>query len=202
MNLRRLFQFNKTDKANNPINPNENLADQQTESGNRGELIYLDNFANQDMSLSKQSFTDRGLNEPNEKKYTPLISEVKSFLSQNFFGLGKHNGAKFRSQEALELGMNEIVAGFNNAIIEIMEARRSKLHKLESEAIKIESLCATTTKRLRLACDHVSQEILSLESQLEQASQRQGWVLDALSKYQMGFHQGMREAIEFELIAD
>ena len=202
MNLRKLFHFTQSDKAKDSINQDEKLPDQQPAYENRGELIYLDSFANQDMNLNRKNIVDAGLNEPSEKKYTPLISEVKSFLSQNFFGLGKHNGAKFRSQEALELGMNEIVAGFHNAIIEIMEARRSKLYKLQSEAIKIESLCATTTKRLRLACDHVTQEILALESQLEQASQRQGWVLDALSKYQMGFHQGMREAIEFELIAN
>jgi hypothetical protein len=28
-----------------------------------------------------------------------------------------------------------------------------------------------------------------------------GWVLEALNRYQMGFQKGMREAVEFELMA-
>ncbi len=42
----------------------------------------------------------------------------------------------------------------------------------------------------------------TLREQFESAGQGKGWVLEALNRYQIGFGKGLREAIEFELLAD
>ncbi len=49
--------------------------------------------------------------------------ELKDFFAGNHFGLGRHNGSLYQTQEALALGRETLVAKFQN-VIEIMEAQR------------------------------------------------------------------------------
>jgi hypothetical protein len=37
---------------------------------------------------------------------------------------------------------------------------------------------------------------------VDRACEGKGWVLEALNQYQIGFGKGLREAVEFELLAD
>jgi hypothetical protein len=62
-------------------------------------------------------------------------------------------------------------------------------------------LSPSTSGQLKLACEHTEREIAVLQHQIEKASEGKGWVLEALNRYQIGFHKGMREAVEFELLA-
>ena len=55
--------------------------------------------------------------------------------------------------------------------------------------------------QLRLACDHLQRDIRLLHEQVDAAATGKGWILEPLQRYHIGFTKGLREALEFELIA-
>lgn len=128
--------------------------------------------------------------------------EVKAFFEENYFGLGRHNGAHYRSQEALVQGKQSIVAAFQNVLAEQIERKQAKADKLHDKWLETQGLCATTTARLELARTQIARETETLQAQIASAGASKGWVLEALNRYQTGFGKGLREAIEFELLAD
>jgi hypothetical protein len=130
---------------------------------------------------------------------TPVLS---AFFSDNHFGLGRHNGANYRTQEALELGKHTLVARFQNTLAALVEQKQAKADRLYDKLLETEGFCNTTTSRLRQACTNLEREMTLLRAQADRASEGKGWVLEALNQYQIGFGKGLREAVEFELLAD
>jgi hypothetical protein len=128
--------------------------------------------------------------------------EIKVFFAGNHFGLGRHNGSNYRTQEALELGQRALVSQFQNVLAELIERRQAKADRLTDKTLETEGLCSITTGRLREACTRLAREMAVLQEQFSSAGERKGWVLEALNRYQIGFGKGMREAIEFELLMD
>jgi hypothetical protein len=128
--------------------------------------------------------------------------ELKAFFAENHFGLGRHNGSNYRTQEALELGQRALVSQFQNLMAELIERRQAKSDRLTDKMLETEGLCSATTSRLREACTRLGREMTVLQEQFTNAGDRKGWILEALNRYQIGFGKGMREAIEFELLMD
>ncbi len=128
--------------------------------------------------------------------------ELRTFFAENHFGLGRHNGSNYRTQEALELGQRALVSQFQNVLAELIERRQAKVDRLTDKTLETEGLCSITTGRLREACTRLEREMAVLQEQFSNAGERKGWVLEALNRYQIGFGKGMREAIEFELLMD
>lgn len=127
--------------------------------------------------------------------------ELEAFFQDNHFGLGRHNGASYRSHEALELGKRSLIARFHNVLGDLIARRQEKLNKMQMELIAIEGVSPTMSAQLRLACEQVQSEVVLLEKQVDLSDAGQGWVLDALNSYQIGFNKGLREALDFELLA-
>ena len=136
-------------------------------------------------------------------RFTGLMNapELTAFFQENYFGLGRHNGAHYRTQEALELGRQSLIAKMQNALSDLAERRRAKMHRLQSEVIAIEGVSPSMSAQLRLACEQLQGEIALLQGQIESAATGKGWVLEALNRYQIGFAKGLREVIDFELLA-
>jgi hypothetical protein len=128
--------------------------------------------------------------------------ELKAFFAENHFGLGRHNGSNYRTQEALELGQRALVSQFQNVLAELIERRQAKADRLTDKMLETEGICSVTTGRLREACTRLDREMTVLQEQVSYAGDRKGWILEALNRYQIGFGKGMREAIEFELLMD
>jgi hypothetical protein len=128
--------------------------------------------------------------------------ELKAFFAENHFGLGRHNGSNYRTQDALELGQRALVSQFQNVLAELIERRQAKADRLTDKTLETEGLCSITTARLREACTRIDREMTVLQEQFSSAGERKGWILEALNRYQIGFGKGMREAIEFELLMD
>lgn len=131
--------------------------------------------------------------------YTPVL---KAFFADNHFGLGRHNGANYRTLEALELGKHALVSQFQNMLAELVGQKQSKADRLYDKLLETQGLCDTTTGRLRQACSNLEREMTQLRAQMDSASEGKGWVLQALNQYQIGFTKGSREAVEFEMLAD
>jgi len=139
---------------------------------------------------------------PRSARFLGLLNapELTSFFQENYFGLGRHNGSHYRSQEALNLGRNALVAKFQNCVAELIERNQTKVNKLQNELIAIEGVSTSMSAQLRLACEQAQRDMKVLQDQIDSAQEGKGWVLEALNRYQIGFTKGLREAIDFELL--
>ena len=128
--------------------------------------------------------------------------ELKAFFAENFFGLGRHNGSTYRTQEALAQGKQGMVSRFQNTAATLIEQRQAKIDRLRNMQLQTEGVCATTAAQLDLAQSRLERDICVLREQIAQAENGKGWVLEALNRYQIGFGKGLREAIDFELLGN
>lgn len=128
--------------------------------------------------------------------------ELKAFFAENFFGLGRHNGSTYRTQEGLALGKQGMVSRFQNTVAALIEQRQAKIDRLRNMQLQTEGVCATTAAQLNLAQSRLERDISVLREQIAQAENGKGWVLEALNRYQIGFGKGLREAIDFELLGN
>lgn len=125
---------------------------------------------------------------------------VKAFFDQNHFGLGRHNGANYRTLDAMVFGRNGRIAEFRNVIQGTVDQIQAKIDRLASTQIQADGVCKSTSARLVLAINQLERDRKILFEQSELASDGKGWILEALNRYQAGFVKGMREAVEAELI--
>lgn len=123
---------------------------------------------------------------------------LKDFFAQNHWQFGNYDGATYRSYEQLELGKQAVVARFQNALANYVSKKKSHLTKLKATVLETNGVCRITTQQLELACEHVQEEIKSLTEQMELSKIREGWVTDALSRYEIGFVKGLRATIPFD----
>jgi len=128
--------------------------------------------------------------------------ELKDFFADNYFGLGRHNGSNYRTQEALMQGKQSLVSRFQNTLAQLVEQRQAKVDRLRNTQLQTEGLCATTTAQLDMACKRIERDMAVLRDQIEQAADGKGWILEALNRYQIGFGKGLREAVDFELLGN
>ena len=127
--------------------------------------------------------------------------ELTSFFEENFFAYGRHAGAHYRSQEALQLGRQEQIAKFQNRLNDLAERKQAKVNKLMSEMIAIDGVSPSMSAQLRLAKEQLEREIVQLRDQMDLAGEGKGWILEALNRYQIGFSKGLQAVIDFELLA-
>ena len=128
--------------------------------------------------------------------------ELKAYFDRNHFGLGRHNGSHYRTQEALVLGKEGLISTFQNTVFVLVEKRQARLARLTDQIIQIKGFCDTTTARLEQAKENLDREILMLRDQSDKAGEGKGWVLERLNLYQIGFGKGLNEAIEYELLGE
>jgi hypothetical protein len=133
------------------------------------------------------------VNEPEGLMAAPA---VVAFFGQNFFGFGRYDGARYRSQEAQTQGRAALASAFQNALSGVICQKQLKVDGLRNMELQTEGLCSIATRQLRLACERLEREIADLKMQIDLAAQGQGWVLAALNEYQVGFGKGLREAID------
>lgn len=126
--------------------------------------------------------------------------KIKHFFAQHFYGLGRHNGSHFKTQEAYLNGKASLITRFQNALELVIDEKQAKVDRLKNVELQTDGISETVTAQLHLACTRLERDIETLKSQIEQAAQGKGWILAALNEYQIGFGKGVREAIDAELL--
>ncbi len=200
MNLKKLRFWNSQDQIESAAQPqeiNDKSAPEQDALSNVIKLPVANPFS-QPEGLTEQFDAPKALT----LKHLGVLDsvEIKEFFKQNHFGLGRHNGSVYRTQNSLELGKRNIVSEFQNILHELFERNRVKLQKLHLKSLETVGLCDVTSKMLDYAKESVQKDMELLSEQITLAENSRGWVLEALNSYQIGFGKGVREAIEFELI--
>jgi hypothetical protein len=196
MNLRKLFKWNKSEELKTTALATPEITQ------NNSNMVSL--------PLTEINIEEK--NNPLDSSLTlkPKLSPIKglmnaeeitAFFNENYFGLGRHNGSNFRTQEALDLGKRSLISKFQNTLADLLESKQARINKLQNQLVAIEGISASMTQQLKLACEHVEREINVLQDQIESAGNQKGWVLEALNRYQIGYMRGLNEAIEFEFLA-
>lgn len=126
--------------------------------------------------------------------------ELQAFFARNFFGLGRHNGSHYKTQDAQTQGKAALVSQFQNAVAKVTSQKQAKVDGLRNMELQIEGVCNTATNQLRLACTRIERDMATLQTQMDLAGEGKGWVLAALNEYQIGYSKGLREAIDAEVI--
>ena len=209
MNLRKMFSW-KTPIADTAVVavPSTAITDSDTPPPQSLQDV-VSNVVNLPApdSLNSSNSLDAQLTLPSVAKASPArglldAPELKAFFANNHFGLGRHNGSNFRTQDALELGKQGLLSKFQNTLAELEAQKQAKVDRLQDKLLETGGVCDITTGRLRQACSTLEREMSTLREQFDSAGQGKGWVLEALNRYQIGFGKGLREAVEFELLAD
>ena len=207
MNLRKILFWNTSpatdadDSVTTPDLPTVPAADALSNVIQLSARSPLDQPAGLEVAEKKNLSAEPSANpfQPTGLMDTP---ELKAFFTENFFGLGRHNGSLFRTQEALEQGKQGMVSRFQNCVAALVEQRQAKIDRLRNMHLQTEGVCATTTAQLELARTRLERDMAVLRDQIDQAENGKGWVLEALNRYQIGFGKGLREAIDFELLGN
>jgi hypothetical protein len=194
MNLSRLFKWNKEEVMAPKVSDELKLIKKEDSSNVIPLPVNL---------ISEEQTLDEYLAKPKQSTTKGLMNapEITEFFSENYFGLGRHNGVNYRTQDALELGKKSIISKFQNTLNDLLENKHSKINKLKNQLVAIEGISLAMTQQLEIACEHIQREIQVLTTQIENANTHKGWVLEALNRYQLGFIKGLNDAIEFELLA-
>lgn len=127
-------------------------------------------------------------------------SELQAFFSSNFFGLGRHHGAQYKTLDAQTQGKATLVSQFQNTVAVVISQKQAKVDGLRNMDLQTIGVCNTATGQLRLACTRLERDMVTLQTQIDLAAQGKGWVLAAINEYQTGFGRGLREAIDAELL--
>ena len=126
--------------------------------------------------------------------------ELEAFFKTNQCGFGRHHGTRYRSLEALDRGLDAVVAEFQHIVAGLAERRQAKVDRLQLVSQEVATLSDAMAGQVNLALEHTQRELAALREQAQLAEQRKGWVLDALNRYRLGFDRGVRDALDFELL--
>ena len=207
MNLRKMLFWNTSpaadaeDSVTTPVLPTVPAADALSNVIQLPPRSPLDQPAGLEVAEKKNLSAEPSVN-PSQPTGLMDTPELKAFFAENFFGLGRHNGSLFRTQEALEQGKQGMVSRFQNTVAALIEQRQAKIDRLRNMQLQTEGVCVTTTAQLELARTRLERDMAVLRGQIDQAENGKGWVLEALNRYQIGFGKGLREAIDFELLGN
>jgi hypothetical protein len=153
-------------------------------------------------SLEEPALNDLGKGPGQVTRVKGLMSvpELEAFFKTNQYSFGRHHGSKYRTQEALDRGLQAVITSFQNIVSDLTERRQARINKLQQTRQEVATLSPSMAETLRLACEQTQREIVVLNEQHALAEKRKGWVLDALNRYQLGFDRGVRDALDFELL--
>ena len=125
---------------------------------------------------------------------------LDQFFSQNFVSQGRYTGSLQKSRDALEQGLEGIIAQFQNMICMAMHEQQAKIDSLKRIEIQTEGVSVNSSDQLKFVCTSLEKKLFTLKEQSDLSGHRKGWVLAALNEYRIGFDRGLRESIDAELL--
>lgn len=139
-------------------------------------------------------------NSHSNRERKPLLEreELVNFLNNQHFAMGVHNGAAYRTREALEIGKRKIINEFQNILNELLQGSQIRRERIEMYLIQTRGVCQTTTDMLIFAIASVQKDLELIQEQISKSQDGQGWVGKVLDQYEIGFNKGVNEAIDFD----
>src|SRR5690606_24944064 len=74
----------------------------------------------------------------------PMASPpLERFFEANHFGLGRHDGAHYMTQEALARGKALLISKFQNTVASVIDQKQAKVDSLRNVEIQTQGVCST-----------------------------------------------------------
>ena len=121
--------------------------------------------------------------------------EVINFYSQNFFSRGRHNGVNFGHEGSISMGEQNIIADFERVLNKMTSSRVAKLNEMNRHIESVPERFKGLADQVKGKSKIVMLEIDELSDQVVSCKNGQGWIFDAITKYNLGFSQGNELAI-------
>lgn len=170
---------------------NEPFAGEQTQAGAELNTPDAGDTAAAEFTLPRPALRTPGL---------LSAPELAAYFGTSHHASGRYHGCRYRSEHAREQGLAALVTTFQNTVSEMAERRLARIDRLRLSQHDVAGLGSDLGAKIDLACAQAQREVEALREQLALAAQGQGWVLDALNRYRLGFDRGVREAVDFELL--
>jgi hypothetical protein len=149
-----------------------------------------------------ESFALRDIPVPAPKKHLGLLDDerLNAFLEAHHYEFGRYNGVHYLSAAAQELGLESLIAQFQNILQGMVARRQSKLDGLMRAQVDVVGTSPDMAEKIKLHGHALERDIAELQGQIRLASEQRGWILGALNRYRQGFQNGVRVAIESDFL--
>lgn len=203
MNLGK-FKFWDHKNSSNTTGAIDSNNTNQTKERSGGNVYAFNSYIDSAPQARNDGLDDKWLIEASKKRDNfpkGLLAEesLQKFFNNNYFGLGQHNGLNFQSGEAEELGIASIISKFLNVLDALIDKRRARISQITHSAIQVNGQSSVVGQQLENLKNELTREIQLLETQTKLASEKKGWIVQALNLYQLGFSKGIREAVDVQV---
>jgi hypothetical protein len=130
---------------------------------------------------------------------SPAASEASllgSFLGRDFMSLGQEEGFDFHSAEYLKASRRRIRAEFLVLLDQVILERRDACRLVQHRMIELEDLSLEMHRQLELQLEEMHRVLHVLEQQKTLAANEEGWLMQALHAYQVGYHRGVQDRLD------
>ena len=122
------------------------------------------------------------------------------FFAQNYFSRGRHNGLNFGSETHFEIGKKAIVSDFQGILMKLIDHKRRYMQDIQNESVKNNKSFPHLSKDLDQLITNVQDDVVTLEKQLQESNEGQGWISKSISDYENGYIQGKQYGIKIRLL--
>lgn len=134
-------------------------------------------------------------NEPPLKNRGEVENEsyltIKDFLNRDFFNEGKTDGYNYGTQERCDNKIKLIKANFLLELDKIIDEKNNVIQKIELRKNEIGNLSPVAIINLDLIKNNLQKIIDELKIQKELSVDNEGWIMNALHAYKLGFNEGL-----------
>jgi hypothetical protein len=141
-------------------------------------------------------FTDRREPEPAATAPEEPDAPIRRFLSRDWHALGLQDGFDYHGQEFLHASRRRIRAEFLNIIDEVILERRDQRRQLQDRLIQLQGLSEELYFRVEITMQEADHILSVLDQQKSLAVEEEGWLMQALHAYRLGYLQGVQDRLD------
>ena len=125
-------------------------------------------------------------------------TKLAAFLGRDYWGMGRRDGYLSHTAESLEMWRRKTKSEFQLVMDQLIQDRSEQRLTLLNHLAGIGTIHAATSAQLKNTLQELEAEMERLTTQKELSALEEGWIMNVLHSYQLGFTQGLQEYIESE----
>ena len=150
-----------------------------------------------DHIVPENLFVDQ--NPPQQQdKNTPDFSPksksiIEEFINRDYYNQGFEDGYQYHSKEIMDQTIRKIISEYIFLLDRLIDEKESEITQLEIHRSNVEGLSDRTTEQLQTKKAAFENNIVTLRTQKELASQKEGWIMVAVNVFELAYKQGMEK---------